>query len=106
MPRCCFMLTFYIGHNCSMPVARVFARGVTWVSDVYVCMQDWGGGSLGASPRKFLEVDALRLLLRPFWDCSNNIRYMAHGVVYPILGLLTSNLCQKSIKLYTTAKCL
>ena len=33
-----------------------------------VCMQDWGGSG-GMLPQEILEIlDALRLLLRPFWN--------------------------------------
>ena len=39
------------------PIARIFRRGVTSVSDMYVCMHKHarvGGGRVGAcSPRKF-----------------------------------------------------
>ena len=43
------------------------------MSDVYVCMYNDGrlGGSGGMLPQEiFWKSDALRLLLRPFWDRS------------------------------------
>ena len=55
----------------SRPVARIFRRGVTCVSDVNVYMHKHArlGGSGGMLSQKiFYKLDALRLLLRPFWD--------------------------------------
>ena len=50
--------------------------GVTWVSDVYVYMHKHArlGGSGGMPPQEIiLKLDALRLLLRPFWGRSRAI---------------------------------
>ena len=57
---CCFCCIY-------RPVARNFRREVTCVSDVKVCML----------PQE--NLDALRLLLRPFWDRSRAVvaSYMA-----------------------------
>ena len=45
------------------PVTRMFIRGVTWMSEVYVCMQACKTrGIWGHAPQEMLE--ALRLLLR------------------------------------------
>ena len=54
------------------PIARIFARGVTWVFDVYVCMYNHARleGSGGMLPQK---SDALRSLLRSFWDRSRAV---------------------------------
>ena len=49
------------------PVARIFRRGVTWMCNLYKHTRF--GGSGGMLPQEiFLKLDALRLLLRPFWD--------------------------------------
>ena len=59
-------------YNICRPVARTFGRGVTFVSDASVCMHKharlWHA-LLG----KFQKWDALRLLLRPFWDRSKAV---------------------------------
>ena len=54
------------------PIARISRRGVTWMSKVYVCMHNYVRlEGLGAwSPGNF---DALRVLLRPFWDRSRAV---------------------------------
>ena len=51
------------------PVTRIFIRGVTWMSEVYVCKRARLGGSGGMLRQEML--DALRLLLRPLWDRSS-----------------------------------
>ena len=59
------------------------------MSVVYVCKSKGGGGGVwGHAPPK---LDALRLLLRPFWDRSRavvalSIHYIARRVLYPIFG--------------------
>ena len=63
------------------------------MSDVYVCMHKHArlGGSGGMLPLEiFHKLDALRLLLRPFWDRSKTIvaLYMAPNVLHPIFGCL------------------
>ena len=59
-------------YNICRPVARTFRRGDTFVSDASVCMHKharlWHA-LLG----KFQKWDALRLLLRPFWDRSKAV---------------------------------
>ena len=58
------------------PIARVFRREVTWVSDVHVWMYKHArlGGCRGMFPLEiYQKLDALRLLLRPFWDRSRDI---------------------------------
>ena len=43
------------------PVARIFERGVTWVSDVYVCMYNHArqGGSGGMLPQEIFRNQML-----------------------------------------------
>ena len=68
--------------NYSGPVTRIFQRGVTWTSD-YKTRGVWGH----APPGNFQKLDALRLLLRPFWDRSRALvaTWLA-AILHPIFG--------------------
>ena len=58
------------------PIARIFRREITWVSDVYVCMHKHVrlGGSGGMLPQEII-VDVLHEIasVRPFWDRSRAV---------------------------------
>ena len=64
------------------PIARIFRKGVTWVSDVQVWMHKHArlGGCGGMLPPEiYQKLDALRLLLMPFWDRSRDILATWHA---------------------------
>ena len=66
-------------HDSSSPyVAKIFRRGVTWMTKVYVCMHDhveWRGLG-GCSPRKFLEIACSEIVpeaITIIWDRSEGV---------------------------------
>ena len=66
---------------------------------VYIPKHTRLGGLGVCSPRKFFELDALRLLLRPFWDRSRAVysSYIVRGVLHPIFGCPRMHLvCQQT----------
>ena len=77
------------------PVARIFRRGVTWMSVVYVYIHKHAG--LGAcSPRKLLEVkcsDIASWVIRGQKQSRNS--YIAHRVLHgcPYIHLLSHLIC-------------
>ena len=76
------------------PVARIFARGVTWVSDVYVCMYNHAKleGCGDMLPQEiFRELDALRLFL---WDRSRAVvAVYATWLVEYCIQFLAAHVC-------------
>ena len=85
-------------HTQIRPVARIFRRGVTWMSNLHKHTRL--GGSGGMPPRKFLEIRcseiASEVILGQKHSCAS---YLARRVLHPIfscpcmhlLNQLTSN---------------
>ena len=61
------------GHGLQARSQDFSKGGVTWTSDhKYTCARSLGGWGHGP-PGNFRKLDALRLLLRPFWDRSRAV---------------------------------
>ena len=83
------------------PIARIFARGVTWVYDVHACKTRGGCG--GMLPQEIFRNQMLwDCFWGHFWDRSGavaacSVHFMARGVLYPIFGCLCMQLLSHQI---------
>ena len=74
---------------CFRPVARIFRRGVTWVSDVYVCMHKHArlGGSGGMLPHENFRMRCSEIASEAILgQKQSRSSYMARGVLHQIFG--------------------
>ena len=81
-----------------MPVARIFRRGVTWMSNLHKDTRLQGSG--GMLPQEFLEIRCSEITSVVILGLKNShTNYLAHRVLHPIfscpcmhlLSQLTSN---------------
>ena len=94
------------------PIARIFRRGVTWMSELQKHARL--GGSGGMLPQESLEIICSEIASEAILgQKQSHISYLAHGVLHPnfgchacmhLLSQLTSNLHKRRYKVWQNSR--